>query len=146
MLLAGRSRVALLLFVALCWAALVSSVFLQVQRRSSTGAALVSAAILIKTDILQEMLSSVHADLLLALCVFWAAVYCGEAMHWECAAKSKPLSHSDDRFVSGEWTRGGNCCCFPSYCCQSIQRSRSGGGWWPARFWWSCYRYQRRWD
>jgi len=83
MLVAGRSRAALLLFVWLCGAALVCSVFLEVQRRSSTAAALASAALLMRVATFREMLASVHPDLLLALLVFWATVYCGEAMRSE---------------------------------------------------------------
>jgi hypothetical protein len=89
MLLAGRSQVALLLFVALCGAALVSSIYFEVERRSSTAAALLSVSVLMSSSIFQQMLCGVHPDLLLALMVLWAAVYCGDFM-----AFGKPRSRN----------------------------------------------------
>ena len=82
MLVAGRSRVALLLLVALCGAALASSVYLEMKRRVSTAAAVVSVAVLIHSSIFRQMLCTVFPDLALALLVFWAAVYCGEWMRF----------------------------------------------------------------
>jgi len=81
-LLAGRSQTALLLFVTLCGAVFISSIFFEVQRRSSTAAAVVSVAILLSTRIFHQMLCGVRPDILLALLVFWAAVFCGEYMRF----------------------------------------------------------------
>lgn len=78
MLFAGRGRVQLLLFVALCGVALLCSIFLEVQRRASTPAALVSVAILLHQTAFHDVLLRVRSDMLMALLVFWAAVYCGE--------------------------------------------------------------------
>ena len=80
MLIAGRSRAALLLFVALCGVALTCSVYCTVRNRTSSAAALVSVAVLLQPKFFQEMLMTVRADMLLALLVFWAAVYCGEGI------------------------------------------------------------------
>ena len=81
MLLLGRNRAALLLFVALCGAALACSIFFMVRRRSSTPAALMSLAILMSPLVFHQILQGVRSDLLLALLIFWAAVHCGEYMH-----------------------------------------------------------------
>jgi hypothetical protein len=81
MLLVGRSRVALLLFVALTGAALLGSIFIEVRRRCSTAAALVSIAILMSSDMFYQALLEVRSDLLLGVVVFWAAIYGGEFMH-----------------------------------------------------------------
>lgn len=82
MLVAGRSQMALLLFVTLCGTIFIGSIFFEVQRRSSTAAALVSVAILLSTRIFHQMLCGVRPDLLLALMVFWAAVNCGDYMRF----------------------------------------------------------------
>lgn len=80
MLVAGRSRIALLLFVALCATALTCSMYLLVRRNTSFSAALVSVAVLVHPRFFQEMLMTVHPEMLLALCVFGAAVFCGRWM------------------------------------------------------------------
>jgi hypothetical protein len=80
MLVAGRSRAAMLVFVALCAAALVFSVYLVVRRRSSVSVALLSVSVLIYPEAFRQMLSAVRPDLLLAVLIFWAAVECGEFM------------------------------------------------------------------
>jgi hypothetical protein len=82
MLVAGRSQAALLLFVTLCGTAFMASIFFEVRRRGSTAAAVVSVAILLSTRIFHQMLCGVRPDILLALMVFWAAVYCGEYMRF----------------------------------------------------------------
>ncbi len=81
MLFAGRTRVALLLFVALCGAALLSSVFFVVRRVSSTAPALVSVAVLAGSTVFAWILFGVEPEILLALMIFWAAVHCGEYMN-----------------------------------------------------------------
>ena len=80
MLLAGRSRMALLLFVALTGAALLASVFIEVRRRCSTAAALATIALLMHSAMFYQVLLSVHSDLLLGLLVFWAAIHGGRFM------------------------------------------------------------------
>lgn len=82
MLLLGRNPVALLLFVTLCGATLIASVYFEVRRRASTAAAIVSVAILMSTRMFHQVLCGVRPDLLLALFVFWAAVHCGEYMRF----------------------------------------------------------------
>jgi hypothetical protein len=82
MLVAGRSQVALLLFVALCAAGLISSVYLEVQHRSSTVAAVVSVAILMSSRVFHLMLCGVRPDMLMTLLAFWATVHCGEYMRF----------------------------------------------------------------
>jgi hypothetical protein len=81
-LLFGRNQVALLLFVTLCGAAFIASIYFEVERRSSAVTALVSVAIILSTRIFHQMLCGVRPDILLALMVFWAAVYCGEYMRF----------------------------------------------------------------
>jgi hypothetical protein len=80
MLFAGRSQVALLLFVALCGAALFSSVFFVVRRESSTAAALVSVAVMTGSRIFHWVLFGVEPEALLALTIFWATIHCSEFM------------------------------------------------------------------
>jgi hypothetical protein len=82
MLGAGRSQVALLLFVALCAAGLISSVYLEVQHRSSTVAAVVSVAVLMSSKVFYLMLCGVRPDMLMALLAFWATLHCGEYMRF----------------------------------------------------------------
>ena len=83
MLIAGRSQRALLLFVALCGAALLSSIYFEVRRQSSAAAAMVSVSVLLTTGIFQKLVCGVHPDLLLALVIFWAAIYCADFMAFE---------------------------------------------------------------
>ncbi len=80
MLFACRSQVALLLFVALCGAALLGSVFFVVRRASSTVPALVSVGVLAGSKVFHWILLGVEPEGLLALMTFWATVYCGEYM------------------------------------------------------------------
>lgn len=80
MLFAGRNRAALLLFIALCGVALLSSVFFAVRRVSSTAPALVSVAVLAGSQFFPVVLFAVGPEILLALMIFWAAVYCGDFM------------------------------------------------------------------
>ena len=80
MLVAGRSQRALLLFVALCGAALLGSIYFEVNRRTSAAAALVSASVLLTTSVFQKLVCGVHPDLLLALTIFWSAVHCADFM------------------------------------------------------------------
>lgn len=75
---AGRSRVAMLVFVALCGAALLYSVFMVLLRRQSLLAACVGTVLLAVTPLFRQMLYAVRPDLLLALLVLWAAVFAGE--------------------------------------------------------------------
>jgi len=82
MLLAGRSQVALLLFITLCGAGLICSVFFEVRRGSSTAAALIGVAVLMSSRVFHVMLCGVRPDMLMALLVFWAAVHCGEYMRF----------------------------------------------------------------
>jgi hypothetical protein len=82
MLVAGRSQFALLLFVALCAVGLIASIYLEVQRRSSTVAAVVSVAVLMSSRVFHLMLCGVRPDMLMALLAFWAAVQCGEYMRF----------------------------------------------------------------
>jgi Dolichyl-phosphate-mannose-protein mannosyltransferase len=77
MLAAGRSRIAMLLFVALCGGALLSSVYCAVRRRTSTAVGLMSSTILFCFPTFQQMLCAVRPDLLLALLTFWASLFCG---------------------------------------------------------------------
>lgn len=80
MLAAGRTRAAMLLFVALNGAALIASLFFLVRRRCSTSAALVTVAVALHASVFQEMLFCVRPDLLESLLLLWAAVCCGEFM------------------------------------------------------------------
>lgn len=80
MLVAGRSRIALLLFIALCASALACCVYFQIQRRTSVAAAMLSVAILVHPAFFPEMLMTVHPDMLLALCVWGAALFCWQWM------------------------------------------------------------------
>jgi hypothetical protein len=80
MLAAGRTRAAMLLFVALCGGAVLCSVFCTVRRRTSVPAAALSTAILCCFPTFQQMLCAVRPDLLLALLVFWAALFGGRMM------------------------------------------------------------------
>ena len=82
MLFAGRSKIALLLFITLCAATLAGSMYLEVQRRASTAAAVVSVAVLLSSRIFHQMLCGVHPDVLLTLMVFWAAIHCAEWMRF----------------------------------------------------------------
>jgi len=80
MLLFGRSRAALLLFVALCGIVLAASVYFTVQKLMSAPIAWFSVAVLLCSPIFQSLVCSVRPDLLLALLVFWAAMYMTEYM------------------------------------------------------------------
>ena len=77
----GRTRVALLLFVALNGALLLGSIFAEVRRRTSIAAALLSVAMLMMCSAFYPVLLGVRSDLLLALLIFWATVHGGEWMH-----------------------------------------------------------------
>lgn len=77
MLGAGRSRASLLLFVGLCAAALACTLYVLVRRRTSVAAGLISVAVLVHPRFFQEMLMTVHPEMLLALAVLGAAVFCG---------------------------------------------------------------------
>ena len=77
MLGAGRSRAALLFFVALCAAALACTLYVLVRRRTSVAAGLISVAVLVQPRFFREMLMTVHPEMLLALCVLAASVFCG---------------------------------------------------------------------
>lgn len=74
-LLFGRSRGALLAFVALCGAALLASLYTQLRRYTGVPLALAAAAALFCCPPFQEMVSAVRPDLLLAVLVFWAACF-----------------------------------------------------------------------
>jgi hypothetical protein len=76
MLVLGRTRIAMLLFVALCGGALLASVYLQVRQHASVIAALLPVGMLVASGAMQQMVSAVRPDLLLALLVFWAGVFC----------------------------------------------------------------------
>jgi len=74
MLLFGRTRAALLLFVALCGITLAGSVYFMVRRLTSTPIAWLSVAVLMCSPLFLSLVCSVRPDLLLALLVFWAAI------------------------------------------------------------------------
>jgi len=80
MLAAGRSRVAMLLFVGLCGAALVFSVYSMVRRYTSIPVAPIGIGVLIYPREFGRVLATVRPEMLLALVVFWAAVQCGKYM------------------------------------------------------------------
>lgn len=80
MVLAGRSRLAMLLLVAICATALICSVFLLVRQRVSTAAALVAVAVMLHSSIFREMIFCVRPEIPLTLVVFWAAVWCARWM------------------------------------------------------------------
>jgi hypothetical protein len=80
MLLFGRTRIAMLVFVALCAVTLVGAVYFKMQRMTSAPVACFSAAVLMCSPIFQSLACSVRPDLLLALLVFWATIYMTEYM------------------------------------------------------------------
>lgn len=79
-LLFGRTRMALLIFVGLCGVSLAASVYCTVRRWSSRPIALLSVAVLVCSPLFQSLVCSVRPDLLLALLVFWAALFMTQYM------------------------------------------------------------------
>lgn len=78
MLVAGRSRTAMLVFVALCGAALLWSVFALVLRRSTLFVACLATGLLAISPLFGHVLYMARPDLLLALLVLWAAAFAGD--------------------------------------------------------------------
>lgn len=79
-LIFGRTRLAMLPFVAVCGAALLESVFLLLWRHASFAAACVGVAAVCGVTPLQDVLMKIRPDMLLALLVLWGALAAGEWM------------------------------------------------------------------
>jgi len=78
MLAFGRTKVAMMAFVAALAIALLTSVFWWVRRDYGTGAALVSAVVLIGPPFMQLSIASAAPNIALALIAFWAAAMFGD--------------------------------------------------------------------
>lgn len=79
-LIFGRTRIVLLLFVGLCGVSLAASVYFTTRRWASRSVALFSIAVLGCSPLFQSLVCTVRPDLLLALLVFWAAIFMTQYM------------------------------------------------------------------
>jgi hypothetical protein len=78
MLIFGRTRGAMIAFLAVLSIALIVSVFLWVRRDYGTGAGLIAAIVLTSAQFMQSAMAVVAPNIALGLLAFWAAILLGE--------------------------------------------------------------------